>query len=73
MKKCIGIISYLPDNEKVRETRVRRLNKLLHKLDEIFNLPIIIIAQNYQDFLPNSNNYILIESTKPILNSFQLF
>lgn len=66
MKKCIGIISYLPDDEKVREVRVRRLNKLLHKLDEIFNLPIIIIAQNYQDFLPNSDNYILIESTKPL-------
>lgn len=46
MTKCIGIISYFPDDNKVRKIRIDKLNNLLKRCDELFNLPIIIIAQN---------------------------
>ncbi len=49
MTKCIGIISYLPDDGHLRKIRVDKLNKLLSKCDELFSLPIIIIAQNWKD------------------------
>ena len=64
MNKVIGIISYLPDDKKIREARIRKLTKLLHKLDSIFKLPIMIIAQNYNDFIPDSNNLMLYEYDK---------
>lgn len=56
MNKVIGIISYLPDDEIIREKRKKLLISLVSKLDEIFNLPIIIVAQNYHDFKLNSKN-----------------
>lgn len=46
MDICIGIISYLPDAPEIRKARLEKLNNLLKKCDEIFKLPIIIIAQN---------------------------
>lgn len=46
MDKCIGIISYLPDDINVREYRKDKLLKLINTLNNLFNLPIIIIAQN---------------------------
>lgn len=48
IKKCIGIISYLP-NDSTRSTRQQRLEALLIKCEYLFNLPIIIIAQNWDD------------------------
>ena len=61
---CIGIISYLPDNENIRKERQVRINKLISQLDEHFNLPIILIAQNYKDFNINSKNIILYNYDK---------
>lgn len=47
MKICIGIISYFPDNEKIRDVRVKTLLQLLDKCNSCFNIPIFIVAQNY--------------------------
>lgn len=47
LKKIIGIISYFPDEEALRENRKMRCFNLLKNLDEHFKLPIIIIAQNW--------------------------
>lgn len=47
MKICIGIISYLPDDIKLREVRKGRLHNVISKCNELFSLPIIIVAQNW--------------------------
>ena len=47
LKKVIGIISYLPDNLEVRKYRKNKLDILLRRCNELFNLPIILVAQNY--------------------------
>ena len=49
MKICIGIISYLPDDSKIRFNRLEKLKILISNCNKIFNLPIIIIAQNWKD------------------------
>ena len=49
MDICIGIISYLPDDEEARGVRISRLNDLIYTCNRIFKLPIIIIAQNWKD------------------------
>lgn len=63
IKKCIGIISYLPDNEEIRTYRKNKLDKLLAKCKELFNLPVILIAQNYleKDIWYFKNKYDNIE------------
>lgn len=50
MNKVIGIISYLPDDEKKRKIREEKITSLIRTCDELFDLPIIIIAQNWKDF-----------------------
>ena len=46
----IGIISYYPDDEKIRKHRATKLYSLVAQCNYIFdNLPIIIIAQNWND------------------------
>lgn len=52
---CIGIISYLPDDNNVRNVRSQRLTNLLSQLIDHFNLPILIIAQNWKDFKFDNN------------------
>lgn len=48
IKVAIGIISYLPDDKEIRKIRTTKLINLLKKCQEIFyNIPFIIIAQNY--------------------------
>lgn len=49
MYKCFGIISYLPDDEKVRPLRLQKLHKLIDTCNLLFNLPIHIIIQNYTE------------------------
>ena len=48
MNKCIGIISYFPDNKDITNARYKKLCALLSKCHELFNLPIIIVAQNWK-------------------------
>lgn len=50
MNKVIGIISYLPDDPKTRKIREEKIASLLSACDELFDLPIIIVAQNWKDF-----------------------
>ena len=47
LKAVMGIISYLPDDPKLRLLRANRLNELIQQIDRIFNIPIMIIAQNW--------------------------
>lgn len=49
MKICIGIISYFPEKIKIRNNRLCKLIKLIEKCNELFDLPIYIIAQNWKD------------------------
>lgn len=46
-RSVIGIISYLPDDMKIRKSRFLKLANLVLQCNYIFNnLPIMIIAQN---------------------------
>ena len=59
MKFCIGIISYLPD--RIRDYRINLINNLLKNCSTVFpGIDIIIIAQNYRDFIPTSNNRVIM-------------
>lgn len=49
MNVLIIIPSYLPDNKQVREARFKTLCELIGKCNEIFNLPIYILIQNYSE------------------------
>ena len=46
---CIGIISWFPDINTIRGVRIRRLQNLINQCNLLLNLPIIIIAQNWND------------------------
>jgi hypothetical protein len=63
ISKCIGIISWLPDDE-TRKIRQGRLEKLLHRCDELFNLPIMIIAQNWGRDVKTNPNCVVFEYDK---------
>lgn len=61
LRKCIGIISYFPDDLKIREERIKRFKNLLNFLNLNFKLPIVIISQNWKDFkLPEYCNKIYL-------------
>lgn len=49
MMICIGIVSYLPDSD-IRIKREEKLRNLIKNCNNIFCLPIIIIAQNWKNF-----------------------
>ena len=49
MKKVIGIVSYLPDDECIRQERKDKLKYLIYKCELYFQLPFIIIAQNWNE------------------------
>ena len=59
-RELIGIISYLPDNLEIREHRKQKLIGLINKCNELFDLPIYIVIQNYteeeEEFLSNIPN-----------------
>lgn len=66
LSKIIGIISYLPDNEEIRNNRRQKLDRLIAKCNSLFNLPILIVAQNYLEsdiwYFKNKYNNTLIHS-----------
>ena len=64
MNKVIGIISYLPDNEKIRKIREVKIDSLVSTCEELFDLPIIIIAQNWKNF--NTNCCQIYRYDKPL-------
>lgn len=49
LSKVIGIISYLPDDLEIRNYRKNKLLNLILNCNLLFNIPIIIVAQNYKD------------------------
>lgn len=51
LNKVIGIVSYFPDDKKIANERYKKLCNLLNKCNLLFNLPIIIIAQNWKSEL----------------------
>lgn len=51
MKNVIGIISYLPDDKEKKNARLKLLFSLLSDCHRIFNLPVIIVAQNWNSEL----------------------
>lgn len=61
---CIGIISYLPDSEELRKERQRRVINLINQIDRHFNLPILLVAQNYKCFNIDSKNIIRYDYDK---------
>lgn len=63
MKICIGIISYFPDGDK-RNVRIDRANKVIEDCNKLFNLPIIIIAQNWHDVECKRDNVQLFKYDK---------
>lgn len=56
MKICIGIISYFPDDKELRNIRIDRLNKTIFDCNRLFNLPIIIVAQNWKGVMIYDDN-----------------
>ena len=63
MNTIIGIISYLPNDDEVREYRLNKLIALIHMCDYLFNLPIYIVIQNYTNIeisklLESSHNVV---------------
>lgn len=61
MKVCIGIISYLPDDKVKRAHRIGKLNSLLLQCDTLFKLPIVVVAQNWDEIsLPALSNSKMI-------------
>lgn len=66
LTKCFGIISYFPDGE-LREIRKQKFYKLLETLDTYFKLPLVIIAQNWDDVdLKYSNSIKIYKYTEPL-------
>ena len=71
LKKCIGIASYLPEENEllIREKRSERLTNLFLQLEELWpEIDILIIAQNWQDYQPPkiSNKIIIDKYDKPL-------
>lgn len=50
MKICFGIISYLPEDAKVRRSRLKKSKNLFWSIMRLFpNVLIHVVAQNYED------------------------
>ena len=65
LKKCFGIISYMPEEQLIRDGRQACLVKLLNQLNELWpSVDILIVAQNWRDdiqpSLPEINNNLNI-------------
>jgi hypothetical protein len=61
--KVIGIISWLPFDD-TRKIRQERLESLLVQCDNLFNLPIIIISQNWDPSVKTTTNCIVYSYDK---------
>ena len=61
--KVIGIISWLP-NDVTRAIRQMKLEELLVKCDSLFNLPIMIIAQNWDSAVKTTANCVVFNFDK---------
>lgn len=68
LKKCFGIISWLPNDKENRYLREERLNRLLKQLDQIMpEIDILLIAQNWDNFIPfKTRNKQIIRTYEPL-------
>jgi len=68
LKKCIGIISWLPDEEQARKERKARLDRLIKQLNELWpTTDILIIAQNWGRLkVPKVSNKIIVKRYNPL-------
>lgn len=59
LSKVIGIISYFPEDKNIKNNRKIKLDNLISKCNLLFNLPIILVAQNYteHDLIYFKNKY----------------
>ena len=79
LKKCIGIVSYFPEenNMQARIKRITRFTQLINHINKLWpQLDILIIAQNWKDYkLPIIRNNIIkfdFENGLGILNARRL-
>ena len=62
MKICFGIVSWLPKEQNARKMRTDRLNRLLKQLEEYWpNIPILIVAQDWNGYQPNTKSPLFIQ------------
>lgn len=61
--KVIGIISWLP-GDNTRKLRQEKLEKLITRSNELFNLPIMIIAQGWDDSVKVTPNCTIFKYDK---------
>lgn len=65
MKLLIGIISYLPNDVKIREERFKTLRNLIATCNYLFHVDIYIVTQNFTEteklYLKGYNNVYLSE------------
>ena len=62
MKICFGIVSWLPKEQDARKMRIDRLNRLLKQLEEYWpDIPILIVAQDWNDYQPNTTSPLFIQ------------
>ena len=67
LSKAIGIISYLPDVIEKKAYRLLKLKNLIDKCAKLFNLPVIIIAQNWpKNLLEEYHNLEIYYYDKPL-------
>lgn len=72
-KLCIGIPSWLPDDTEARALRMDRVNRLVKQIKELFDLPIIFVAQNWKDYSPKYDKMVVVKRDKlGILNARKL-
>ena len=67
LSKVIGIISWLPDNIVDRSSRLMRFTRLLNGINEYFpDIPIMVIAQNWKNYMPQpqNNDFIIYKYDK---------
>ena len=67
LSKVIGIISWFPENYTERKQRLDRFCKLLEGINKFFpGFPVIIIAQNWKDYIPTpqNNDFIIYHYNK---------
>lgn len=46
----------MPNESDIREARLEKLKALLSKCDELFGVPVLVIAQNWKDDVPMRGN-----------------
>ena len=65
MNACIGIISYFPDS-KYRTVRAARCETLITRCREVFGLPMVIIAQNWNNEIAITEDMIVESYNSPL-------